>query len=106
MPKDSGSTSKSKTAPRSVASARASGPARSVPARASGPARNAAAAAGPATNKDLQVFDKAVALFNSGEFGKAKELFDSLKTSGNTGLAHAAESRALMCGRRLGGEPS
>ena len=113
MPKDSGSTSKSRTAPRSAAPARNAGPGRGAeplqakaPARNSGPAGKTATAAAPAPNKDLQVFDKAVALFNSGEFGKAKELFESLKTSGNTGLAHAAESRALMCGRRLGGEES
>ena len=102
MPKDSGSTSKSRPAARSVGPARNSGPARAAePVRGKAPAGAAAA-----PNKDLQVFDKAVSLFNSGEFGKAKELFETLKGSTNTGLAHAAESRALMCGRRLAAEVS
>ena len=106
MPKDSGGTSKSTPAApaRNSASARRTEPVRTKAPATSGPTGKTGTGAAPARSKDLQVFDKAVALFNSGEFGKAKELFETLKASANTGLAHAAESRALMCGRRLGAE--
>ncbi len=55
----------------------------------------------PTQSTDLQVYERAMALFNSGDFTKAKEMFGTLKGSSNLGLAHAAESRRLMCDRRL-----
>ena len=55
----------------------------------------------PPQPSDLQVYERAIALFNAGDFIKAKELFGTLKGSANLGIAHAATSRRLMCDRRL-----
>ncbi|HLJ46439.1 MAG TPA: hypothetical protein VKU01_10550 [Bryobacteraceae bacterium] len=55
----------------------------------------------PTQPSDLQVYERAMALFNTGDFSGAKELFGTLKGSANLGIAHAAASRRLMCDRRL-----
>ncbi len=51
-------------------------------------------------SRDLNVFSRAVSLFNAGKFGEAKQLFDQLAGVPDASLAHAARSRALICERR------
>jgi len=51
-------------------------------------------------SRDLNVFSRAVSLFNAGKFGEAKQLFDQLARVPDASLAYAARSRALICERR------
>ena len=51
--------------------------------------------------RDLELFSRAVGLFNAGKFGEAKSLFDQLSGIRDASVADAARSRARMCDRRL-----
>ena len=53
-------------------------------------------------SRDLDVFSRAVGLFNAGKFDEAKQLFDQLTKIPDASLADSARSRARMCERRLG----
>jgi hypothetical protein len=57
---------------------------------------------GSQRSRDLDVFSRAVSLFNAGKFDEAKQLFDQLAKIPDASLADSARSRARMCERRLG----
>jgi hypothetical protein len=51
---------------------------------------------------ELSIYERAIALFNAGQFQAAKEAFTELAVARNRDLAHSAELRIRMCEKRLG----
>jgi hypothetical protein len=52
-------------------------------------------------SRDLDVFSRAVHLFNAQKFEEAKELFQQVAGNSGGSLADAARSRVLICERRM-----
>jgi len=52
-------------------------------------------------SQNLNVFSRAVNLFNAQKFEEAKQLFEQLAENSGGSLADAARSRALICERRI-----
>jgi hypothetical protein len=52
-------------------------------------------------SRDLEMFSRAVSLFNAGKFDEAKNLFLKLAANADASLGDAARSRALICERRM-----
>ena len=50
---------------------------------------------------DLRSFERAMKEFNDGRFADARELFERLVQSSDTGLADVARQRVRMCERRI-----
>ena len=52
-------------------------------------------------DSELLIYDRAIELFNAGQFQGAKELFIKLVVASNSDLAHTAGLRVRMCDQRL-----
>jgi len=57
----------------------------------------------PALSRDKQIalYEKAMKLFSSGDFAKAKSALETVATGPNTEIAHTARTHSAACDRRL-----
>lgn len=88
---------------RAPAPARKSADAKAQRARRTEPEKTAAEKA-LSREKQIAAYDKAMALFHSGEFAKAIEMLDTVVEGPNREMAHAARVHRSACEQRLGGK--
>jgi hypothetical protein len=53
-------------------------------------------------DQELVIYERAIGLFNAGQFQVAREAFAELLVARNRDMAHSSELRMRMCEKRLG----
>ena len=96
--------SRRKPAPVRKGSGRAKAP---EPPRAASPAVAEVTSAPPDERQQVELFDRAVKLFQMGGYGAARDLFEKVALGPIPAMAHSAQLHSAMCARRIGArEPS